>query len=182
MTDKEQLAVIEHPDAEMNLYVSDDIQNQIDKEKAWKLNNQIEDMQNAMEANLNRVKKAQEDLSFSMDNVEIMPVYSRVLVKPFKLNPFQKVKIESGIITDVGGLNLHTDKNPITGKEEELEQFIQCGEVIEVGPECKYVKPGDAVFFRKDTTLPVPFFKFGFVVLGENQILATVNEKLSERW
>lgn len=180
MTEKEKIAAIAAPNSEMSFADSEFVDKRIEQERARKLNDDIEKAQEAISANLRETEKLQE--SFDMENVEIMPVYGRVLIKPFKLNPFQKVEVKGGLIVDTGGLNPHTQFNPMSGKEEEQDQFIQCGEVVEVGPECKYVKAGDAVFYRKDTTLPVPFFNWGLYTIGENQILATVNVNLKERF
>ena len=63
-----------------------------------------------------------------------------------------------------------------------MAQFIRTGCVQEVGPECNYIKPGDVIFYRKDTAVPVPFFKQGFMSLAENQVIAVVNEGLTERF
>lgn len=107
---------------------------------------------------------------------------ARILVKPFKQNPFQKLEVQGGIIVDTGGYNPHIQFNEQTGKNEEQEQFIKVGCVIEVGPEVKYLTEGDVVYYRKDTVVPVPFFKQNLVSLNENQVIAVVNEGLEKRW
>ena len=56
------------------------------------------------------------------------------------------------------------------------------GKVIEVGPETKYVREGDDVFFTKPSQTPIPFFKMGLVYLSELRVLAVVNEKLRQRF
>ena len=66
--------------------------------------------------------------------------------------------------------------------DEEQKEFIVTGCVIEVGPETKYLKEGDVVYYRRDTVVPVPFFKQGLVSLAENQVIAVVNEGLTERF
>jgi hypothetical protein len=109
-------------------------------------------------------------------------MFNRVLVQQFKVNPFQKMEVKGGIIVDTGGYNPHTQFNQQSGKYEEQDQFIVTGCVIEVGPETKYLKEGDVIYFRKDTAVPVPFFKQGFVSLGESQIIAVVNEGLQDRF
>ena len=109
-------------------------------------------------------------------------MFSRILVQPFKVNPFQKIKVEKGLIIDTGGYTPHTQLNEQTGRYEEQKQFIVTGCVVEVGPEVKYLKEGDVIFYRVDTAVPVPFFKQGFVSLAESQIIAVVNEGLQDRF
>ena len=109
-------------------------------------------------------------------------MFSRILVQPFKVNPFQKMKIENGLIIDTGGYTPHTQLNEQTGRYEEQKQFIVTGCVVEVGPEVKYLKEGDVILYRVDTAVPVPFFKQGFVSLAESQIIAVVNEGLQDRF
>ena len=117
-----------------------------------------------------------------MHGLEIMPMFSYALIKPFETNPFQQIKISknSGIITDLGGLT-PTYKSNETGEIEEEEQYIKVGTVIEVGHKCEFLKEGDIVFYTIASECMVPFFKQGFVVVNENRIMAVVNEKLTER-
>lgn len=116
-----------------------------------------------------------------MNGVEIMPMYGYALIKPFEQNPFQKIKTtKSGLITDLGGF-APTYKSNETGEIEEEQQFIKVGTVIEVGYKCEFLKPGDIVFYTIASECMVPFYKFGFVVVNENRIMAVVNEKLTER-
>ena len=97
-----------------------------------------------------------------------MPIGNYVLIKPFTTNPFQKIQV--------------TVKSNETGEYEEEEQFIMTGNVIEVGPDCKYIKEGDAVMWAKHSQVPVPFFRQGLVVVNETRIIVTINEGLSKRY
>lgn len=116
------------------------------------------------------------------NNVEIMPIANYILIKPFVENPFQKIEVtESGLITDLGGKAL-TVKSNETGDYEEEERFIMVGNVIEVGPECKWIQEGDVVMWTKPSEVPVPFFKQGLVIVNENRIIVTVNEGLKKRF
>lgn len=92
------------------------------------------------------------------------------------------MKVEGSIIVDAGGYTPHAEINPMTGKYEEQKQFIVTGCVVETGPEVKYLQEGDVIYYRVDTSVPVPFLKQGFVSLNENQVIAVVNEGLSERF
>lgn len=92
------------------------------------------------------------------------------------------MKVENGLIIDTGGYTPHTQFNSQSGKYEEQDQFIITGYVVETGPEVKYLQEGDVIYYRKDTAVPVPFFKQGFVSLSESQIIAVVNEGLQSRF
>lgn len=154
----------------------------VKKEKARKFNSEIEKYNEKLEQNHKDFKESQDKIEYDITKAEIKPMFARVLVQPFKVNPFQKMKIENGLIVDTGGYTPHTQLNEQTGRYEEQKQFIVTGCVIEVGPEVKYLKEGDVIFYRVDTAVPVPFFKQGFVSLAESQIIAVVNEGLQDRF
>ena len=154
----------------------------IKKEKASKFNSEVEKYNEKLEQNNKAFKESQDTVEYDISKAEIKPMFSRILVQPFKVNPFQKMKVENGLIIDTGGYTPHTQLNEQTGRYEEQKQFIVTGCVVEVGPEVKYLKEGDVIFYRVDTAVPVPFFKQGFVSLAESQIIAVVNEGLQDRF
>ena len=154
----------------------------IKKEKARKFNSEVEKYNEKLEQNNKDFEESQNKVEYDISKAEIKPMFSRILVQPFKVNPFQKIKVENGLIIDTGGYTPHTQLNEQTGRYEEQKQFIVTGCVVEVGPEVKYLKEGDVIFYRVDTAVPVPFFKQGFVSLAESQIIAVVNEGLQDRF
>ena len=154
----------------------------IKKEKARKFNSEVEKYNEKLEQNNKDFEESQDKVEYDISKAEIKPMFSRILVQPFKVNPFQKMKVENGLIIDTGGYTPHTQLNEQTGRYEEQKQFIVTGCVVEVGPEVKYLKEGDVIFYRVDTAVPVPFFKQGFISLAENQIIAVVNEGLQDRF
>lgn len=158
------------------------VDNLIQKEKASKFNSEVEQYNEQLEKNNKDFEESKDKVNYDIEKAEIKPMFNRVLVQQFKVNPFQRMEVKGGIIVDTGGYNPHTQFNQQSGKYEEQDQFIVTGCVIEVGPETKYLKEGDVIFFRKDTAVPVPFFKQGFVSLGESQIIAVVNEGLQDRF
>lgn len=180
LSEKEKFAIKEGLATERMMSMTDDLDSLIEKEKIRKMNSELENAQSQMIEQNKKLEEAQKDFDFN--KIEIKPLYSRLLVKPFEINPFQKLKTEGNIIVAPGGYNLHAEVNPVTGKYEEQEEFIKCGTVVEVGPECKYVKAGDVVYYRKDTVLPIGFLDWGLVAISENQLLACVNEGLEQRF
>lgn len=154
----------------------------IEKERAYKFNEELNKVAEKFEASKDLLEQNAEAFGNSIANIEIKPMFSRLLIKPLAQNPFQRVKIQGGIIVDAGIITPHAELNPNTGKYEEQKEFIKTGAVQEVGPEVRYIKPGDVVFYRIDTVVPVPFFKQGMVSLAENQVIAVVNEGLAERF
>jgi hypothetical protein len=154
----------------------------VKKEKARKFNSEVEQYNEQLEKNNKDFNESQEKVEYDINKAEIKPMFARVLVQPFKVNPFQQMKVEKGLIIDTGGYTPHAQFNERTGKYEEQKQFIVTGCVIEVGPEVKYLKEGDVIYYRVDTAVPVPFFKQGFVSLSESQIIAVVNEGLQDRF
>ncbi len=154
----------------------------IQKEKANAFNSQVDSFIENLEAHNNDYNEARSEIDYDINLAEIKPMFSRVLIKPFKQNPFQRMEVKSGIIVDAGGYSPHTELNPMTGKYEEQKEFIVTGCVVEVGPDVKYVKESDVVYYRVDTAVPVPFFKQGLVSVAENQLIAVVNEGLQKRF
>lgn len=156
------------------------IEDLFEKEKAGKFNAQVDEYADRLEKHVEGLKEVSENLG-NIESVEIKPMFNRILITPFKQNPFQRIKIENGIITDMGGLAPEF-KNMDNGKIEEMEQMIITGAVQEVGPEVKYIVPGDVIMYRKETAMPVPFFKQGLMCIAETQVIAVVNEGLEDRF
>lgn len=156
------------------------IEDLFEKEKARKFNSQVDEYAERLEKHVEGLKEVANNLG-DISNVEIKPMFNRILITPFKQNPFQRIKVENGIITDMGGLAPQF-KNMDNGRIEEMEQMITTGAVQEVGPEVKYIVPGDVIMYRKETAMPVPFFKQGLMCIAETQVIAVVNEGLETRF
>ena len=158
------------------------VDNLIAKEKANKFNQEVDAYADKFSKHVEELTKAQEILAEDIANVEIKPMFARVIFVPFENNPFQRIKQSaSGIIIDTGGLtpeHFNTDK----GEIEEDKPDIMTGVVQEVGPEIEYIREGDVIFYREPTAIPIPFYKQGFWSISESQILAVVNEGLDARF
>lgn len=155
----------------------------VNKRNIDKFNDMVDAYTEKFEKHSANIQEFADKINENVQNIEIMPLGAYVLVKQFEENPFQRIvrDSKSGLIIDTGGLAPQY-KNTDNGQIEEEEQFIKVGVVQEVGPECKYVKPGDAVFYSKPSAVPVPFYKQQLIQVNETRILAVVNEKLSERF
>jgi len=182
-TSNEKLArMIEGSDTEAayHLINTEEAKNQLKRERDTKFNQQVEEFQERFQKHVDAIQEGAKQMSKDFQNMEIMPLTSYVLISPFKVNPFQKVKTNNGLITDLGGLAPQYKSNE-TGNIEEEKEFVRVGMVTEVGAECKFLKPGDVVFYNIASEVPVPFYKFGFVIVAEQRIIAVVNEGLSKR-
>lgn len=152
-----------------------------EKEAIDTFNDQVDNFLDKFENHSKQLEQYAKDLSNDLNGLEIMPLYGYVLIEPFKNNPFQKINItKSGFITDLGGA-APTYKSEEDGEIHEEEQFIKVGTVIETGHKCEFIKPGDIVLFPEPSICPIPFYKFGWVVVNENRILAVVNSDLTSR-
>ena len=164
----------------MNAKSLDEIvkENNIDK-----ANEEIDVYAEAFQKHAEELEESVNKLSMRPEDLEVMPIGNYVLVKEFKTNPFQRIVKDSntGLILDVGGM-APVFKNTDSGEFEQEEEFILTGAVQEVGPECKWIKPGDAVMFTKPSAVPVPFYKAGLVLVNEGRILVVVNEGLTKRF
>lgn len=182
-TENERIAqnVINPENIEGMFAMADDIDDVIDREKKYAFNSQYEEQSKELADQEKAIKECQEQVINNLDKIEIRPTKNRVLVKPFDYNPFQKIEVKNGVITDIGGLNPDVIFNPDTGKYQEREQHIKVSVVVEVGPEVKWAQVGDTVFCMKNCLSPVPFFKQGLWILNEDNIMAIVNDNFSER-
>jgi co-chaperonin GroES (HSP10) len=147
------------------------------REKQEKFNTTVEEYTDKFNQHYDKLNEMSKD----MNGLEILPMGTYVLIKPYDNNPFQKItKTDSGIITDLGGFQLQ-HKNQETGDIEDDQMVFKVGEVVETGFKCEFIKPGDVVFYTIYNETMVPFFKLGLTVVNENRILAVVNTGLTER-
>lgn len=154
----------------------------LEREAAMKHNDMVDDYINKLNDHSDRVASYLENFKKNMKDLELKAIGNNIIVKPFKENPFQKITVsKSGIITDLGGLAPEYKSNE-TGEIEEEESFIIVCEVIDAGPDCKWIQDGDVIFTTRVSLTPVPFFKQGLEYLNENRVMAVVNEGLTARF
>ena len=155
----------------------------INKRNTERFNSMVDQYTEEFDKHSANIEDFAKRVNDNVQNIEIMPLQTYVLVKEFEENPFQRIvrDSKSGLIIDTGGLAPQY-KNTDNGQIEEEEQFIKVGVVQEVGPECKYLKEGDAVFYPKNASIPVPFYKQKLIQINETRVLAVVNEGLTERF
>lgn len=166
----------------MSMANEESLDTMIAKQKAETFNNQVDEYMEKINKHEQLLKEYTQSIKDEMNHIEIKPMLTRVLIKPFEINPFQKITVsKSGLIVDTGGYTPEV-KSTDTGQWEEVQQSIAVGTVYDVGPDCKYIKEGDAVYYQKAAMVPVPFFKQGLVTVAESQIIAVVNEGLTERF
>lgn len=146
-----------------------------------KFNDQVDAYVEKLNEHAANLQEYTEQIAKNVETIEIMPIGSNIIVKLFEENPFQRIVKQGSLIVDLGGQRPQY-KNTDNGKIEEEENFIKVGVVQEVGPECKYIQPGDTIFTSKPSLVPIPFYKQNLHYLNENRVLAVVNEKLTERF
>jgi len=123
-------------------------------------------------------EQKQKELDAKIETLEIIPMQNKVLLLPYPENPYRKIASKGGIIVEYKG----AFKNPDSGLDDTLVQGVACAKVIEIGPECKYVKPGDDVLYDSRTVYKVPFLSLGYELTAENQLLLVLNEGLKKRF
>lgn len=122
-------------------------------------------------------KEKQEELDAKLQTLELMPLFNKVVLLPYPENPYRKIA-EGNIILDYTG----DFNNPDSGEKDKLKVFVGCAKVIEIGPDCKFLKPNDDVFYDTRTCYPVPFAGFGYILTTEPQILVILNDGLKDRF
>lgn len=154
--------------------------NLVKNEAISKFNTKVDEYVDRYEKHAKALEDAVNEFSTS-SNAEIRPIINNVIVKPFAENPFQRIKKVGGIIVDLGGLKPEY-RNSDTGEFEEEENITKSGVIVEVGPDCKWAKVGDCVFYPRTSVMPVPFYKQGLELINETRIIALVNDNLTERF
>lgn len=151
-------------------------------EASTKFNQQVDEYVEKLDEHVSNIENYKKCIEDKMDGLEIMPILNYLLVKPFKENPFQRIRTsKSGLIVDTGGAPIQY-KNTDNGEFEEEENFIHVAVVIEAGKECKYVKEGDIIMYTKVSEVPIPFYKQGLAQVNETRVMVVINEKLKERF
>lgn len=107
----------------------------------------------------------------------IMPLFGNVMIMPYEENPYVEKITKDGLLLDDSSF-----QSQDSGEVEKLYEMIRCGNVVEVGPMCKYLKKGDDVFYNYGTARPVPFQRQGFLLTNEQNILAVMNNDLDDRF
>ena len=99
----------------------------------------------------------QAEINKKLETLEMLPMMNKIILQPYPVNPYRKV-VEGSLIVDYTG----AFKNPDSGEDDKLQELVGCAKIIEVGPECKYLKPGDDVYYDTRTVYPVPFMSMGY--------------------
>jgi len=147
------------------------LENQIEKTKQKKFEEE------ASKLYLDSATKKQEEINKRLQTLEILPLGNKVMLSMYPENPYRQI-VEGKIIIDYNGSFL----NPDSGEQDKMKQLVACGQVIEVGPETKWIKPGDDVYFDPRTCYPVPFMSLGYLLTHEGAIHCVLNENLKERF
>jgi co-chaperonin GroES (HSP10) len=143
-------------------------------------NKNVDSYKKALDEKTARELEEAQRVTEKMESMEIVPVNSYVLVRPYEKNPFEKIEVtNSGIVIPTYDGSF---KNPDSGEQDTEYNLSVQADVIEVGPDCKYVKEGDVVYYRRACGVPIPFFRQGFEVVAEQQIHVVINEGIKARF
>lgn len=185
LTENEKLALRMAGDTTSRIMTMDGktAEDVIEERNVKNFNKQVDDYVAKLNEHASNLEEYSKKISENVEKIEIMPIGNYVLVKAFAENPFQRIVRDdkSGLILDLGGQKPQY-KNTDNGQIEEEESFILVGVIQEVGPECKWCRPGDTIMYTKPSAVPVPFYKQGLVLVNETRVLVTINEGLTERF
>ena len=186
LSEKEQIArMVTGVDTDSTFMGVDDrsLDKMIDNAERQKWNDSVKEIEDKFKDHENALQEAADEYAKKLDGVQIYPIANYVIVRPFKENPFQKVKIDekTGLILSTGGLIPEYKRND-SGEFEEAEQVIKTGVVIQAGPECKWLKDGDTIMWSVMSEVVIPFYNFGFRLVNENRAICVINDDLEERF
>lgn len=135
----------------------------------------------ALTSNMSKENGKVEKLLSTPNETEIAPLYAYILCTPFDKNPFNTItKSEGGLY--LPGEGDVVEKNTDTGEVEESDNIMEVASVLAVGPEVKYVKEGDIIYYRRIQKVPIPFFRSGLITVNELAVMSVVNAGLTERF
>lgn len=106
---------------------------------------------------------------------EMMPVYRNVLIEVYDVNPYEVTQTEEGL--DLSDEFINSD----SGHVDKRKFYIECAKVLEVGPKCEFVKPGDDVMIDIRSLTPIPFYANCWWLVDEQAVKAVINEGLKDR-
>jgi hypothetical protein len=116
-----------------------------------------------------------------MNNVnpykEIMPLYNTLMVDFYEDNPYEVKESETGLKLTTG---MH--ESPDSGELEKKDIWYRVANVLEVGPECKYVHAGDDVYLDVRSCRPFPWMGEVRWQAAEQNVIAVMANDLSERF
>lgn len=135
------------------------------------------DAEEAQRMFLELEKQKQAELDAKLATLELMPMGNKIILLPYPRNPYRKV-MQGSIIVDYNG----EFDNPDSGEKDKLDELVACAKVIEIGPDVKYVKVDDDVFYDPRSCYPIPFLSLGYRSTSEPQILCILNEGLKARF
>lgn len=148
-----------------------DINRQFEKRKIEK------ELEEANKIFMEAQQTKQNEINKKLETLEFLPMFNKIILEKYPANPYRTI-VEGGIIVDYTGLF----DNPDTGEKDNLKELVACARVVEVGPEVKYLKPGDDVYYDTRTCYPVPFMSMGYLLTSEPQILCVLNDGLKARF
>ena len=101
-------------------------------------------------------KAKQDEIDAKIEKLELIPMRANVLILPYPSNPYRKIlDKETGIYFAENKYY----KNPDTGEMEESDNVMEVATVMAVGPDVKYIKEGDVIYYRRVQKVPIPFFR-----------------------
>ena len=183
LSDNEKIALMNAGESTSRIMTLDGktAEDVIEERNVRKFNEQVDAYVEKLNEHAANLEEYTKQVAENVEKIEIMPLGSNLIVKLFEENPFQRIVKQGSLIVDLGGQKPQY-KNTDNGNIEEEENFVKVGVVQEVGPECKYIKPGDTVFTSKPSLVPIPFYKQNLHYLSEMRVLAVVNEGLTKRF
>ena len=101
----------------------------------------------------------------------VQALHTNVIVKVMD-NKHRKTKTDSGLILQTD-LTITEETGQI---EKALEQIIGYAEVVNCGPECKYLKEGMGVYVDTRSLRPIPFKGREYMQVNEMNVLCYVVE------
>lgn len=102
----------------------------------------------------------------------VQPMHTNVIVV-IKDNKHRKTKSAGGILLPENTLTFSQETGQL---EEALEKVINYAEVINVGAECKYLKPGFGVYVDSRGLRPIPFMGKEYMQVDERNVLCYIIE------
>lgn len=107
-----------------------------------------------------------------MSKMQIVPGRCTVLVQVYDVNPYEQTESDGFVLT-----NGEFD-SPDSGNREKKEYVGHAGQIVEVGPECKYSKEGMDCIFDIRASRPLCIKGDYYFQLAEANIMTWIGEDI----
>jgi len=133
------------------------------------------------EAARKKMAKLCSDTQKRLKEIDIKPVNGNVLIQPYRTDPYSCVIRDGILLTDDYMYESKETGNTENAKDSPDMKLIECGKVVEVAVDCKWLRKDDEVYYYTRNATKVPFQQLGMKIIPEGAIMIGMGKGLDKR-